>query len=446
MKITLKNTLTQIIVEARSTLPQDERVKIVADVVIKFMDYFKTINVPTYQFLANWKPKENDTFRTNMKTLLGKYLGEGEYDIVKSFIKEKKPEFIIPILSRNYKVDENVVVKSNGEVIVYNTFKMNGITLQYEPKDKQFKYMFEDKEYIKKPDFYYKEQDTLIEVAGLDDLSYKRNYSKKLQAAKERLIGESKKIVILDYLSYRNNHKNFYKYVCETFGFDYNPKNFDKVREYQNIDKVELEKELRHILDKSDAEKTRIEKYRQENYVKILGYEDVFDYKRKTGYGLKWSKPELREKAQIAWCQTKNHTKDISNKFKEIFPNETLSSEVIRMMKINFPEEFKDENKKSICKSLDHPLKPKEIDLSKIRWADPELKNKVKKIWCETQGTTGEIQRIFRVTYPLEKISEGTINLIKTNFPNEFDESKRGVLCNEKLNEYRTRINKDNKE
>ena len=76
MKFKLNNILGELLGEGlvRSTLPLDKRIEIVADKVMEYMDNFNTIYIPDYRFLQDWKPKENDTFRPNMKYLLQKYI------------------------------------------------------------------------------------------------------------------------------------------------------------------------------------------------------------------------------------------------------------------------------------------------------------------------------------------------------------------------------------
>jgi len=314
MKITFKNILNQILVEGfvRSTLPLDERIEIVADMVMKYMDNFNTTYIPDYRFLQDWKPKENDTFRPNMKYLLQKYLRRGEYDIVKSFIKNKRPESTFTVSGgKRHKVDEYVTVISSGEKIVYNTFKMNGITLKYEDPRFNFKYKVNGEIKEKRPDFYWEQQDTIIEVAGLDNFSFGKNYKKELAAAEKKLKRLKKKVVILDYLSYRKDLQGFYKYVCETFEFEYDPMDFWTANISEGIDKEELKREVDALIKKG-ASKTYGERWRQNKIITQLltkpntdnskpeGYEGVWDYRRDTGVGLRWSDPELRNKVKDA--------------------------------------------------------------------------------------------------------------------------------------------------
>jgi hypothetical protein len=374
MKITFKNILNQILAEGhvRSTLPLDERIKKVADKVMEYMDNFNTTYIPDYRFLQDWKPKENDTFRQDMKYLLQKYIRRGEYDIVKSFIKNKRPESTFTVSGgKRHKVDEYVTVISSGEKIVYNTFKMNGIILSYEDPRVFIYYEVNGEWKLKKPDFYWEQQDAVIEIAGLDDFSFGKNYREELEAAKIALETLGKKVYVLDYFSYRKDLQGFYKYVCETFkefGFKYDPMDFWTANISEGIDKEELKREVDALIKKGGAKSSaEIEKLRKivtqtltkpnTDNSKPEGYEGVWDYRRDTGVGMRWSDPELRNKVKDAWCKSTGSNLETIRKFKELFPDIPLSKTTIEKIKSKFTDEFDKSKKDELCdKKLDENL------------------------------------------------------------------------------------------
>lgn len=363
MKFKFNNILCELLGEGlvRSTLPLDERIEIVADKVMEYMDNFNTIYIPDYRFLQDWKPKENDTFRPNMKYLLQKYIRRGEYDMVKSFIKNKRPEFKFTVSGgKRHQVDKYVTVISSGEKIVYNTFKMNGITLKYEDPRFNFTYKVKGKVKEKRPDFYWEQQDTIIEVAGLDDFSFGKNYKKELAVAEKKLKKLKKKLVILDYLSYRKDLQGFYKYVCDTFGFNYDPMDFWTANISDGIDEEELRREANELISKG-ASKTSGERWRQNKIItqvltrlnddnsKPEGYKGVWDYRRETGTGMVWSDPELRNKVKYAWCKSTGSNLETLHKFKELFPDIPLSKKTIENIKSKFEDEFDKSKKDELC-------------------------------------------------------------------------------------------------
>lgn len=371
MKDLIRNIIKEYVNEAliRSTQPDNERYEIIANKVIDFMDHFKAKSIPDYRFLQDWKPNKDDSYRPNFKYDLQKFLRRGEYDnFVKPLIQSKRPEFIYSKGSgKKHRVDEFVAVYSNGEKIVYNTFKMNGIILIFEPKQFQFEYEIDGETKTKRPDFYWEENKEIIEVAGLEDKSFGKNYTKQLIAAKEQLQKIGTKITILDYFSYRKDLQGFYKYVCETFGFPYDPMDFWTVNISRGIDVEELKREVEELIKKG-AEKTYGERWRQNKIITQLltkpqeqgdtgkpeGYTSASEFKRETGIGLRESDPELKKQIQKAWCLSSGSNMGTYLKFKEIFQNIPLSKSTIEKMRKRFTEDFNPEKRDEICK--DYPL------------------------------------------------------------------------------------------
>lgn len=369
MKDLIRNIIKQYVNEAlvRSTQPDNERYEIIANKVIDFMDHFKTKSIPDYRFLQDWRPEKDDLFRPNLKYDLEKFLRRGEYDnFVKPLIQSKRPEFFFSRGSgKKHRVDEFVAVYSNGEKIVYSTFKMNGYTLIFEPKEFEFEYEVNGETKVKRPDFYWKEKREIIEVAGLEDKSFGKNYLKELLAAKEQLLKMGTRITILDYFSYRKDLQGFYKYVCEKFGFPYDPMNFWTANISRGIDTEELKREVIQLIKKGSA-KTYGERWRQNKIITQLltktnerdlgkpeGYTSASEFKRETGIGLRETDPELKNQIQKAWCLSSGSNMGTYQKFKELFQNTPLGKSTIEKMRKRFPEDFNPEKRDEICK--DYP-------------------------------------------------------------------------------------------
>lgn len=375
MKIIIKESQLKHLTEApkKANLPEDERAQIVTNAVIKFMEHYKLDAIPGYRFLTTIKTK--DLLGFNMKYFLYQYVNEGEFDKFREKIIELRPEFTYPtdqkLGSNRFKVDTYVSVKSMGEVIVYNTFKMNGIKLKYEDPDHFFYFIkdFEGKRQPaeKHPDFYWEETDSVIEVAGLTDIKeFGMDYKSNLIQAQEEFWKTGSEMFILDYYSYKDNYQQFYKYVCETFGFPYEPDDFWLSVKHVGVNKEEIERKVIELLAKK--EKKRGERYHLNKYVttymtqpqdpekpmaKPVGYKDVKHYKRETGIGLKFGKPELRKMAQTAWCKSSGGNLEMYRKFKELYgETETLSKNSIERMKKVFPQEFDMSKRDEICNKI----------------------------------------------------------------------------------------------
>jgi len=346
----------------RSNAPAEERYKHVADEIIKFMEHLNISSIPDYTTLANWKPDDDSNFRPNMKYLLQKYLVKGEYfQNVVPLIKSLRPKFTTSLRSGRHRVDDFVVVFSNGEKIVYNTFKMNGIYLVPQPKNFEFQYVMDGKLRTKKPDFYWAEKKAIIEVAGLEDRTFNKDYMKKMVAARNQIEKEGKTIIVLDYYNYRKNLHGFYKYVCETFGFPYDPMNFWTANMVKDLPVEDLMREVEELIKKGAA-KTYGERWRQnkiitqlltkdsDNLDKAEGYKSASEFKRETGIGLRISDVEFRKKLQKAWCESSGSNVATTIKFKELFPGEKLSKTTVENAKERFPEEFKVDRRTDICK------------------------------------------------------------------------------------------------
>jgi len=310
-------------------------------------------------------------FGVNMKTYLAKNLGPNEYNgYVKPLIVQKRPEFTYTISSKlgsnNYLVEDGLAVKSLGEVIVYNTFKMNGKTLEYENPKYNFTYLLNDgsskKIFYKNPDFYYSSGEMFIEVAGFPKISdMSKDYGLKLLSSQEEIQKTGIDMVILDYYTYRNNFEKFFHMVCKTFGFNYDPSDFIKSIDYKGIDKDKIHSEIKRLLsipNKKRGEQDRLNKLIKQVQSKSVNdtegekfepYKNVWDYKRTTGAGLKWGDDEYIKKVQNAWCNCNGAILQTMNKFRELYPDQTFSKQTFEKIRKKHPDEFSVENKQEIC-------------------------------------------------------------------------------------------------
>lgn len=377
MDLIINNRQRKIILEElkKSTDSSSDRFEYVANKVIELMDLKKLTTIPKYRFLQNLDKETNDILGVNMKTMLAKYLNKGEYSgFVKPIIKKKRPEVTFStndvVGANSYLVDDGVAVKSLGEVITYNAFKMNDIKLEYENPEKSFYYMkpTDDGYKIlqKHPDFYWPERDLFIEVAGLRDQKvFGSDYLEKLRLAKNEIEKTGAEMVILDYFTYKDNPQGFYKYVCQNFGFDYDPDDFWLSISYEGMQEQDYLNKVKEIINKG-GKKTRGEqdmlkkivtrylvKLPEDPNLKPIGYKNVKEFKKDTGIGLKFGDDQLRKLAQVAWCESSGSNVQTYEKFKELFGDKyTLSKNTIELMKSKFPKEFDMNKRGEICSNV----------------------------------------------------------------------------------------------
>jgi hypothetical protein len=366
MKDLIKSVIKEYLNEAfvRSNLPSEKRYNLVADKIIEFMEMENTTSIPDYSTLANWKPEPGSDYKPNMKYLLQKYLIKNEYfQKVVPLIKFLKPNFTTSSQPRRHRVDDDIVVFSNGEKIVYNTFKMNGIKLIPQPKQYEFEYVYKGKTRIKKPDFLWKKENNLIEVAGLEDASYGTDYMEKLKSAKDQIEKQGILMTILDYYSYRKNLQGFYKYVCQTFGFPYDPMDFWTANMVQDLPIEDLKREVNDLILKGTAKKYG-EQFRQNKIITQLltkpgedgskpeGYKSVWEYRQETGVGMRWADPELRKQVQKAWCKSTGSNQKTYEMFRELFPGIPFSKTTVENMRSKYPAEFDQQKRDEICNKI----------------------------------------------------------------------------------------------
>jgi len=398
MKVIL--TEAQIITLKRNTQELDEgglknrrhldplkRYELIANAVIDFMTERGMDTIPSRSTLAQIDGKINLTkyqifpegeVDDNSKwiNVLASLLGEGEYNKkVKPLIAEKRPEFKLfstgfKVGGKNYITNDGIPMSSLGEIILYNLFKMNGIILEYEPEDQVFTYTYKEsngEETIlkKKPDFYWREKDILIEVAGLlqDTFGVTRNYSNKLNSAKREMDKQNKSYVILDYYSQRNNGERFYKLACNTFNFYYNQLDFFKAVSHKGIDRDYCEDAIKKFFSKKNKDTTGAERnaaakmiknclsktvYNDDGTFTEVGYKGNKDARRDMGY-YKSTNPEIIKKVQMAWCKSPHvSAKKIAPFYVEIY-NDKMSQKTVEIIMGNNKDMFDKYNKEDIC-------------------------------------------------------------------------------------------------
>jgi hypothetical protein len=366
---------------------EEARYEFVANAIIGYMDKNGITTIPTYRTLT-----DDDTYKIDIsefepwlknpkplgwQAILYNYLKPKEFDTkIKPLIGEMRPEFedfssFSKIGAKNHIVD-GLRLASLGEVIVYNTFKMNGIILEHEPPHQIFTYRFVDSNGVtselkkKVPDFYWKEKNMMIEVAGFkDNDSIDINYSKKLIAAKEEMDRQNRKYVILDYHKDSNNKPNFFKLVCETFNFNYNPDDYYKSVSYKGIDRAYCEKEVRRILrmpvkDTTGAERARAatmirdclsKTVKTSDGTKEVGYTGNRDARHDMGL-YKSTNPEVWDKVQQAWCKSSYvSAKNTAKSYNEMFDDKINHNTVSIIMNRN-RDMFDKNNKETICSKI----------------------------------------------------------------------------------------------
>lgn len=363
---------------------EEARYEFVANAIIEYMDKNGITTIPTYRTLT-----DDDTYKIDIsefepwlknpkplgwQAILYNYLKPKEFDTkIKPLIGEMRPEFedfssFSKLGAKNHIVD-GLRMASLGEVIVYNTFKMNGIILEHEPPNQIFTYRYVDSNGVtsslkrKIPDFYWKEKNMMIEVAGFDDSdTVDVNYTRRMIAAKEEMDKQNRKYVILDYHKDRNNKPKFFKLVCETFNFNYNPDDYYRAITYKGIDRAYCEKEVERILrmpvkDTTGAERARVSRmmkdclsrtvYNDEGTQEV-SYDSKWDVRRDMGL-LKSTNPEVRDKVQQAWCKSSYvSAKNTAKSYNEMFDDKINHNTVSKIMDRN-TEMFNKDNKESIC-------------------------------------------------------------------------------------------------
>jgi hypothetical protein len=371
----------------RRELDPLKRYKLVANAVIDYMIEKGMDTIPNYSTLT-----QDDTYsvdvskhkifpgeqgRFKWKTLIPKFLIQGEYNKnVKPLIAQMRPEFKeystgYKVGAKSYITNDGIPMSSLGEIILYNTFKRNGITLEYEAQDQKFNYTIIDSNgnefsHTKEPDFYWREKDLLIEVAGLTERNNRfKNYDLKLNYAKNEMDKQNKKFIILDYYSSKNNQIRFYKLVCDTFNFHYNEMDYFKVVSHKGIDRDYCERVVREILTKgmgtSGAERERATTmmknclsrtvHNDDGTFDEVSYTSKWDVRRDMGL-LKSTNPEIIKKVQMAWCKSPFVSyKKIAVEYTKIY-NEKMAHNTVEIIMKNNKNVFDKNNKEDICKKF----------------------------------------------------------------------------------------------
>jgi hypothetical protein len=370
----------------RTYLDSLKRYELIANAVIDFMLERGMDTIPSRSTLTQLKgkinltkykmfPKNEVDDNSNWKNVLWSLLKKGEYNSrVKPLIAEKRPEFKqyatgFKVGGKNYITNDGIPMSSLGEIMLYNLFKMNDITLEYEPDDQVFKYVFKDPDgeetlLQKVPDFYWREKDILIEVAGFlqDTFGVTRNYSNKLNSAKREMDKQNKSYIILDYYTERNNGPRFYKLACDTFNFPYNELDYFKAVSHKGIDRDYCEKEVMRIMSKTTKESTGAERTRVAKMLKNclshtvdtpegtkeVAYSGSWDYKRKKGL-IRATNLEERNRVQAAWCKSPFvGPKKVVFTYNEMYEKK-ISRKTLELIMRSNPEMFDKNNKETIC-------------------------------------------------------------------------------------------------
>jgi hypothetical protein len=184
-------------------------------------------------------------------------------------------------------------------------------------------------------------------------------------AAKEEMDRQNRKYVILDYQKDSNNKPNFFKLVCETFNFNYNPDDYYKSVSYKGIDRAYCEKEVGRILrmrvkDTTGAERARAatmirdclsKTVKTSDGTEEVGYTGNRDARRDMGL-YKSTNPDVINNVQQAWCKSPYvSAKGTAKKYSEMY-NDTMSHSTVEIIMNNNRDMFDKNNKETICSKI----------------------------------------------------------------------------------------------
>ena len=361
----------------------EKKFNFVANALIDYMDKNGITTIPTYTALSydnmnmvditKYEPHAQKRL-LSWKYILNSFLGPKEFDIIiKPLIAKLRPEFSdystgSKIGAKNQVID-GMRMASIGEIITYNTFKMNGIILEHEPEDQVFTYTYIGLDGLPKtakkiPDFYWREKNMMIEVAGFrDDGAIAKNYSTKINAAKEEMLKQGREYVILDYFKDRNNTQKFFKTVCDTFNFKYDMADYPKaITGYKGVDRNYCEKEVKRILSMTTKESTGGERRRAAVMInnclsktietpegtEEVAYTGKYEVRDDMGI-LRRSNPEVRNRVQEAWCKSPFvGPKKVAIVYNEIY-DDRISHNTVEIIINRNKDMFDKDNKETIC-------------------------------------------------------------------------------------------------
>lgn len=240
--------------------------------------YEKYGRIPTYKTLessSNIKVgeiyPEHPKANVNLKTFVNKYFSNLN-DILNELTEKYN---IVP--NRYVSIDKKHRFRSLFESILYNVFVLEGKSseLVYEPKELLRKCS-------KLPDFLWEKENTIIEIAGMED----EKYFKRLEKGTKCFENEGYKVVVFEVRNLEKSHKylEFYEKICEVFGFNKSQDIIDspsKIIDFVNVDKKYMMEYVDLYINKFD--RTRGETDMLDKFLKILGYRGIKDYKNKIG-------------------------------------------------------------------------------------------------------------------------------------------------------------------
>lgn len=165
--------------------------------------------------------------------------------------------------------------ESKFESLFYNIFALEGLESEL---------IYESKEFLKEcgkiPDFTWENKKIVVEIGGMED----EKYWSKLYDAESCISSQGYEVKIFNTRKDQKMHNfvEFYKKVCDSFGFEIRNdvvSDITKIMGFTEFTKQERQNEIDRLINKFD--RTRGETDRLTNYVKQLGYSGIKQYKEK---------------------------------------------------------------------------------------------------------------------------------------------------------------------
>jgi hypothetical protein len=186
-------------------------------------------------------------------------------------VEQEYGKKILPTLDGKY------LLRSELEVLTYNTFFIHGVADEIEVDSRKLKLECAGKE----PDFIWENRKIIIEIAGWKGDSYEQ----KLKAAEEcfNSLGY-KTYVIWDKNFNINRYAKFYKFLCELLGFTPKQEVINNPFKFLPIIKLTPEKKQIYIDDNIGNIPYSSNLYRTlSKYINQLHGETIAEYKLKRG-------------------------------------------------------------------------------------------------------------------------------------------------------------------
>jgi len=288
---------------------QEQIDRIIPEEDIEFVKawYQKKGYFPNYRTLQQSDEKVGATMPTHSKkdiktrSYVDTYLGKVLNSIVATLAAEKGISFDKQTIgSKRYvSKDAKELLRSELEVLTYNVFLLEGLENEIEVDTKKFL-----KTCGKIPDFLWEDKKLMIEVAGLED----KDYRKKLEDGKKCLESLGYTVLIIEAREFEKQSKyvNYYKKLCELFGFNVRQDVIEEPYKYLGYTEVDREFKQKYI----DENINKLPLIRKTQYYLNKYINQLY------GYGIK----EYKNRKQLKRFRHSIDKKEIIN-FKTENPN-----------------------------------------------------------------------------------------------------------------------------